>query len=136
MKINIAILVVITSMLAGLTACKNMGSFSATVFQSENLAADGATGATHAFNAYKAQALATAAPAEQFRILSFQTNLYAADLKLAATLAVTETLRAQVATNNTSTNQAAVLLALGALEDQSSNIISLVRLFMNQTNAP
>jgi hypothetical protein len=121
---------------ATLSACKSTGGASAGIFQAENLAADGAMGATHAFNVYKAQMFPATTPAEQFRILSFQTNLYAADVKLGATLAVTETLREQVATNSTSTNQTALLLTLTALEDQSSNIIGLVRLFLNQTNAP
>lgn len=107
-----------------------------TVFNSERLLTDAATGATHTFNVYYHQQLAgNQPPANLDQLNSARDTLYDADRKMAATLAVVDQLRLNYAANPAVTNQSAMFIALQAAQDQSSNIVALVKLFLG-TNAP
>ena len=60
-------------------------------------------------------------------LLADKTNLYTADIELSKTLALTEALREDYATNSAATNSAALNVAVQTLELQATNIVSLVQ---------
>lgn len=127
MKLNKLTLGLIAAVSIFISGCAT-SSFNASVFQSENIAADTATGATHAINTVQAGVFDPAKLAEA------KAQIYAADKQLSAILAVTDALRTNYATNVNSTNQAAVLVALQSVQNQSTNIVKLVQGFLNSTN--
>jgi hypothetical protein len=127
-KIILTSLCVTLFVLGALVGCKTT-SFSGSVFQAENLAADAATGATHAFNTYYAQTTNTPA-GDTAGLEAARQDIYAADKKMAASLALLENLRTAYDANPAATNQTAVNLALGAVQNQSSNIVALVQLII------
>jgi len=112
---------------AALTACASLNS---TVFQAENLAADAATDATHAFNQYYHSATNNLADKALANLESTRTQVYAADEKLSDYLATLDGLR--LAYNSGGTNKAAVLNALVAVQSQSTNIVVLIKPFLPQ----
>ena len=107
-------------MMGGAVGCET--SLNTTAFNSEQLAATTATAATHTFNVYLTQQ--TNPPPT---LLADKTNLYTADIELSKTLALTEALREDYATNSAATNSAALNVAVQTLELQATNIVSLVQ---------
>jgi len=97
------------------------------VYHTEKLISDSATGAVHTFNVYyKQQTNAAPASAE---LESTRTQIYAASRKLSAMLNVVDQARLNYTQNPAQTNQSAMFIALQAASDQSSNIIAVVNLF-------
>ena len=114
------------SLMFGLTACKT-ADLNSSVFNSEQIATDGATQATHAFNLIHPETdLSTNVVAER-------ETIYAADKDLAKALAVLDALRLRYATNSAGTNATAILDALAAVQNQSTNIVNLVHDVQIQT---
>jgi hypothetical protein len=104
-------------------------SFNANVFNSEKLAVDGATAATHIFNqAYPT--LTNGASVDKIAsINSARDTLYSTDKKLSGTVSMLDSARAQYALSANSTNKAQVQLLLSAVLSQSTNIVTLVKQF-------
>lgn len=105
-------------------------STSATVFNTTKTIADGARGATHAFNVYYHQATNGATSDAVQKLEAQRTALYDADRKLSASLNIVENLREAYDTNAAPDNLTALNIALQAATDQSSNIVALVQVFI------
>lgn len=103
-------------------------SFNSGVFNSEQIAADSAIGATHTFNLY--YAAQTNPPAS---LVSAKQSIDEADENLSKSLAIVESLRQAYATNSAATNSAAISVALQAVQLQATNIVSLVQSIITAT---
>jgi hypothetical protein len=125
-KIKLLVGVAAIGLATLIVGCKT-SSFNASVFQSENIAADTATGATHAINTVAAGTFDAA------KLAQAKAQVYEADKQLSAILAITDALRTNYVANANSTNQAAVLVALQSVQNQSTNIVKLVQGFLNST---
>lgn len=123
MKIKNLIVIGAAAFLMGCSA-----PVSTQIFNSENLVAQGAVGATHAFNVYYASQ--TNPPAS---LIAARTQIYEADTNLSQALAITETLREEYATNSSSTNLASVNFALEAAQLELTNIVNLAQSIITET---
>lgn len=120
---SVAILLTLSGLAAMLAGCATPD---ATVFSTEQLTADTAAAATSTFNLYYQSATNTVDAPTLAKLDSARAELYSADRTLAAALTVVENLRLNCATNSAATNQAALNIALLAVQSQSSNIVALV----------
>ena len=102
-------------------------SFNSTVFYAEKTAVDTATGATHTFNQYYAQATNGASVDQVAKLNAERDALYAADIQLARSAQLVEGLRQSYAANSSSTNAAALQVGLAVLSDQTSNIVAFIK---------
>lgn len=107
-------------------------SFNAGTFNTEKLAVDTATAATHQFNQYYQSATNGASEADLAKLNSARDRLYAADRDLAKSLAVLDAARLEYVANAADTNKTAVTVAMETVSGQSSNIVSLVKSFLPQ----
>ena len=129
-------------LIASLLIAVGCGSFNATIFRSEKTAVDLAYGATHSFNQYYSNAVAqpNLSSSEREKLDQTKDQLYDADIKLSATLQTLDAARAAYALNSADTNKSKVLLLLEAVGSQSTNIVTLVNLYLGtsagQANAP
>ena len=109
-------------------------SFNATVFRSEKMAVDSAYAATHSFNQYYSNAIASGklSSQEASSLDKTKEQLYDADVKLSATIETLDAARAVYALNSADTNKSKVLLLIGAVGTQSTNILTLVNLYLGK----
>lgn len=122
-------------MVLGVGAGCAIVSINSSVFNSEQLAADTITSATHAFNAYYTEQTNGAAASKIDQLNATRATFYGYVEEAGKGLAVVENLRENYAANSSSTNQDSLLLALSGLQMQTSNVTSFVTLFIG-TNAP
>ena len=115
-----------------LLAVVGCASFSATTFNTEKLAVDTATTATHQFNQYYQSSTNGATEAQLVRLNNWRDQLYAADKDLGKSLSTLEAARLDYAANSADTNKTAVLVAIQTVSDESSNIVSLVKTFLQK----
>ncbi len=99
-------------------------STNANLFNTEKIATDTAKAATHTFTN-------GASAAELTRLNNTRDTLYDADRKMSASLIVLDDLRLAYKANSADTNKTAALIALETVSAQSTNIVSLVKSFMN-----
>lgn len=100
----------------------------AATYQTENLLADSATSATSAFNQY-AKIQEMNGPVQS--IEEARTNIYAADVRIAAALALANSIRLEMATNSASTNSVQLAPLMQAVANDSTNVVSTVKLIMS-----
>lgn len=113
----------LTLMLAVLCGCASLNTVA---FRAEKLTADTAKSSTHLFNEYYKGATNGASPAKVTELNNTRDQIYDADRKLAAVLAVTEAARLQYATNPTPATEVALRSSLSALGDNRSNLTNTV----------
>ena len=109
--------------------CAACASFSTNVFNAENLAADSAKTATHAFNQFYFASTNGADVAAMKKLNDARDFIYSADKQLANSLSVVESLRATYALNSADTNKTALQIALSVAQSQASNIVWYVGTF-------
>lgn len=107
-------------------------SFSTRVFNAEKTAVDLTYSSVHAFNEYYKAASTNATPSELATLNSKRTAVYDASRKIGFTAETTEQLRLEYERLQQDTNKTALLISLEALNSQSSNIVSVVRMFLTQ----
>lgn len=100
----------------------------AATYQTENLLADSATSATSAFNQY-ARTQETNGPIES--IEEVRTNIYAADARISASLALVNSIRLEMVTNSASTNAPQAAALMQAVANDSTNVVTAVKLIMS-----
>lgn len=112
----------ITGILAAivLTGC---ATFSTKMFRVEKLAVDSAYGAVKAFNAY----YNNLDPINKERMAQTRVKFYDATKRFAAAAKATELLRQEYQKNTTEENKQALIAAVDALSNQSSNIVWTVK---------
>lgn len=100
-------------------------SLNSSVYNSENLAVDAATSATHSFNLYyEAQVTPDA------KLVSAKSSINTADIVLSQSLTVLDGLRTSYVTNSSATNETAIMAGLSAVQSQASNIVSIVNFYV------
>jgi PBP1b-binding outer membrane lipoprotein LpoB len=125
MKIKLASIILLACLVAG------CASFNATVYNTEKTTTDAATAAVHAYNQW--YALETNSPgADLAKINAERDSVYDASRKLGASLALVDSLRVSYQANSANTNKLALQAGLDALSSQSSNIVSIVHLFLTK----
>lgn len=125
-KIKITCLTAVTGVAVLIAGC---ASFNATTYNTEKLAVDTATTATHQFNQYYQTATNGATDAEVAKLNSFRDQVYTADKDMSKALTVLDAARLDYAANAADTNKTAVMIAIQAVSDQSGNIVALVKTF-------
>lgn len=103
-----------------LCGCANLNK---TAFNAENLAADTGIGAVSSFNAYYN------ANTNKATLTEAKNTVYDASKKLSVSLATTEKIRQDYATNSATSNKTALTISLEVLSENTSNIVSVVKFF-------
>lgn len=132
-KVHRAILgVVILNALLLLTACPSLNR---NLFNTETLAVDTVTGATHLFNQYEATLLAQTNHTSQqsAEVAQNKTVVYNMVRSFGVSVKTVDLLRLAYATNSATSNLTALQAGLAALSANSSNIVFTVQYFMQQT---
>lgn len=119
----------------GIVAGCAIQSVESSVFNSEELATDAITGATDAFNKYYAIETNGASADKLAQLNATRATIYSRVEEAGVGLQTVSSLLTQYEANQSSTNEAAVLLALSAVQAQTSNVTTLVTASMS-TNAP
>jgi hypothetical protein len=119
----------ILSLLTVATLAAGCASFNATTFNTEKLAVDSATTATHEFNQYYQTATNGATDAQVAKLNSFRDQIYAADKDLSKALFALDAARIDYAANAADTNKTAVMAAVQTVSDQSGSIVALIKEF-------
>lgn len=117
-------------LLAASALLAGCASFNANTFNAETLAADTAKALTHEWNQYYLSATNGATTNQLAKLNANNDQVDTADRDLSKALTVLDQARMDYAVNSAATNKTAVLAALQTASAQSSNVVSLVKIFL------
>jgi len=107
-------------------------SFSTRVFNATKTAVDVTYSSVHAFNEYYKVVSTNITTAQLQELNAKRSRIYDESRKIGFTAETTEALRLEYDRLQQDTNKTALLISLEALNSQSSNIVSLVRMFITK----